>query len=49
VRVFAAGDADVHATEKLTASVTGSGDIRYAGSPKKVDRNVKGSGSIESL
>jgi Putative auto-transporter adhesin, head GIN domain len=49
VRVIAAGDADVHATEKLTATVTGSGDIRYAGSPKKVERNVKGSGSIESL
>ncbi len=49
VKVAASGDADVHATEKLTASVTGSGDIRYAGSPKKVERNVKGSGSIEAL
>jgi hypothetical protein len=49
VRVIASGDADVHATEKLTASVMGSGDIRYTGSPKKVERNVKGSGSIESL
>jgi Putative auto-transporter adhesin, head GIN domain len=49
VKVAASGDADVHATEKLTASVRGSGEIRYAGSPKKVDKDVKGSGSIEAL
>jgi Putative auto-transporter adhesin, head GIN domain len=49
VKIRASGDADVHATEKLTASVHGSGDIRYAGSPKSVDRDVKGSGSIEAM
>jgi Putative auto-transporter adhesin, head GIN domain len=49
VKLAASGDADVHATEKLTASVSGSGDIRYAGSPKKVEREVRGSGSIEAL
>ena len=49
VKVIASGDADVHATEKLNASVRGSGEIRYAGSPKKVDKDVKGSGSIEAL
>lgn len=49
VRVAASGDADVHATEKITARVTGSGEIRYAGSPKKVDQVVKGSGSIEAI
>jgi Putative auto-transporter adhesin, head GIN domain len=49
VRVVASGDANVHATEKLNASVRGSGEIRYAGSPKKVDKDVKGSGSIEAI
>ena len=49
VNVLASGEADVHATEKITARVLGSGEIRYAGSPKKVDRVVKGSGSIEAI
>lgn len=49
VKVVASGEADVHATEKITARVLGSGEIRYAGSPKKVDRMVKGSGSIEAI
>jgi hypothetical protein len=29
--------------------VRGSGEIRYAGSPKKVEKEVKGSGSIDAL
>jgi Putative auto-transporter adhesin, head GIN domain len=49
VKVIASGDADVHATEKLNASVRGSGEIRYAGAPKKVDKEIKGSGSIEAM
>jgi Putative auto-transporter adhesin, head GIN domain len=49
VKIIASGDADVHATEKLNASVRGSGEIRYAGAPKKVDKEVKGSGSIEAM
>jgi len=49
VTIMASGDAVVHAKEKLTASVYGSGDVRYAGSPAQVSRTVKGSGSIEAL
>lgn len=49
VKIAASGDARVHATEKLTATVMGSGDIRYTGSPKQIDRTVRGSGSIEAL
>ncbi|MEO8102806.1 MAG: head GIN domain-containing protein [Betaproteobacteria bacterium] len=49
VKIMASGDADVYAREKLTASVYGSGDVRYAGSPANVSRTVKGSGSIEAL
>jgi Putative auto-transporter adhesin, head GIN domain len=46
VKIQASGDAEVHASEKLNASVSGSGDIRYNGAPKDVVRNVRGSGSI---
>ncbi len=49
VRISASGDAAVHASEKLTARVSGSGDIRYAGSPATVDRSIRGSGSIEPI
>ena len=49
VKIMASGDVDVYAKEKLTASVTGSGDIRYAGSPSNVNRTVRGSGSIEAM
>lgn len=49
VKIIASGDADVHATEKLNASVRGSGEIRYAGAPKKVDKEIKGSGTIEAM
>jgi hypothetical protein len=49
VKIMASGDVDVYANEKLTASVSGSGDIRYAGSPTNVNRSVRGSGSIEAM
>jgi hypothetical protein len=49
VKIIASGDADVHATEKLNASVRDSGEIRYAGAPKKVEKEIKGSGSIEAM
>ena len=49
VRIAASGDAEVHAQEKLTARVAGSGEIRYAGAPTNIDRKVRGSGSIEAM
>lgn len=49
VKIMASGDAEVHAKEKLTASVTGSGDIRYAGSPTNISKTVRGSGSVEAM
>ena len=49
VKIMASGDVDVHAKEKLTASVMGSGDIRYAGSPSNVSRTVRGSGTIVAM
>ena len=49
VKIMASGDVDVYAREKLTASIFGSGDIRYAGSPTDISRTVRGSGSIEAM
>lgn len=43
------GNAKVYATDELTAKVSGSGDIQYKGSPKKLNKTVRGSGSISSF
>lgn len=43
-----AAKAEVTATEKLVASISGSGRVRYAGSPASVEREVSGAGSIEA-
>ena len=40
---------EVYAKEKLTASVSGSGEVRYAGSLISATRTVRGSGTIEAL
>ncbi len=49
VSINASGDAAVNVSEKLTASVIGSGDIRYLGSPKDISKNVQGSGRIRAF
>lgn len=49
VRIAGSGDASVHATQKLDARVSGSGDIRYAGSPKSVNKSTSGSGDISQM
>jgi Putative auto-transporter adhesin, head GIN domain len=40
------GQARVNVTERLSATVSGSGDVVYAGNPAQVDRDVSGSGEI---
>ncbi|MBE7177430.1 MAG: DUF2807 domain-containing protein [Mucilaginibacter polytrichastri] len=49
VRITGSGDASVHATQKLDAHVSGSGDIRYGGSPKNVSKSTSGSGDISQM
>ncbi|MBC7399397.1 MAG: DUF2807 domain-containing protein [Mucilaginibacter sp.] len=46
VFVGGSGDAAVYATSTLKASVTGSGDIHYGGSPKNISKSTSGSGDI---
>jgi hypothetical protein len=47
IKISGSGDASVYASEELDASVSGSGDIRYAGNPKKLNKKVSGSGEIQ--
>lgn len=46
VEVSGSGDASVFASVELFARVSGSGDVKYSGSPAKVDQKTSGSGSI---
>ncbi|HEY5882025.1 MAG TPA: DUF2807 domain-containing protein [Nakamurella sp.] len=42
------GQARVNASEFLSATVSGSGDVTYTGSPGQVDRDVSGSGDVST-
>lgn len=46
VHVSGSGDAKIYASNKVDASVSGSGDVRYSGSPKSVYKSKSGSGDI---
>jgi hypothetical protein len=41
------GDVNVSASERVDATVTGSGYVNYRGNPKDVQRTVAGSGRVE--
>lgn len=45
-KVQGSGDLLVNAREELSAEIRGSGDISYTGSPKRLNKSVRGSGSI---
>jgi hypothetical protein len=49
VSISASGDAEVNATEKLKATVNGSGEVRYVGAPKNLTKSVQGSGSVTAF
>ncbi|MDB5137413.1 MAG: hypothetical protein JWP37_4016 [Mucilaginibacter sp.] len=46
VRVSGSGDAEISASNKVDASVAGSGDIRYTGGAKNISSSKSGSGDI---
>jgi Putative auto-transporter adhesin, head GIN domain len=46
VRVSGSGDAKINASDKITAAVSGSGNVNYTGSAKKLTSTTSGSGSI---
>ncbi len=45
-KVSGAGDMEVSVSEKMEASVSGAGDIKYKGNPSVVNKRVSGAGSI---
>lgn len=49
VKLSGSGDVSIAASESLEASVSGSGDVRYAGNPKQLIKHISGSGSIAKL
>lgn len=49
VRVVGSGDASVNVSDKLDASVAGSGDIRYTGAAKQISTSKAGSGDIHKF
>ncbi|TFF36920.1 head GIN domain-containing protein [Mucilaginibacter psychrotolerans] len=49
VSVAGSGDARVNVSDRLDASVVGSGDVHYTGSPKSVNTSKAGSGSVSRM
>lgn len=49
VALSGSGGAQVHASERVAATLSGSGSVRYAGGAKDVARTVSGSGRVEPM
>jgi len=48
VKIAGSGNARLNVSERLMASVAGSGNVIYSGNPSKVEKSVAGSGRIRS-
>jgi hypothetical protein len=48
VSLMGAADAKVTATESLSVSIKGAGDVRYSGNPKTIKKSVAGAGSVRA-
>ena len=46
ISLMGAADAKVNATESLSVSIKGAGDVRYGGNPKTIKKSVAGAGSV---
>lgn len=49
IRISGSGDAELHVTESIDARISGSGKVRYHGSPAKVNSETSGSGSVKKV
>ncbi len=47
VRISGSGSARVNASDELEATISGSGNVYYEGSPDKVNSNTSGSGRVK--
>lgn len=48
VKIAGSGNGRINVSEKLNASIAGSGNLTYSGNPEKIDQSVVGSGRIRS-
>jgi hypothetical protein len=46
IRISGVGEAEVHATQALEVTISGVGNVVYAGKPAKVTQNITGVGEI---
>lgn len=49
VQVSGSGEADVQALDQLNVAISGSGRVRYAGNPAKIEQHVSGSGKVTKV
>ncbi len=49
VSISGSGQSTINASEQLTVSITGSGDVHYIGDPIKLKTNITGSGSVSKI
>jgi hypothetical protein len=47
--LMGAADAKVNATDSLSVSIKGAGDVRYAGNPQSIKKSIAGAGSVKPL
>ena len=47
--IAGSGNIDVRASDKLTAKILGSGNIRYYGDPETIEVDTAGSGNIQKM
>jgi len=48
IDISGSADVDVFATGVLDVHISGSGHVRYAGSPREVHKDISGSGTVEA-
>jgi hypothetical protein len=46
IGIQGSGNVDVNSIDALTAEINGSGNIKYIGTPSKLNTRVRGSGTI---
>jgi hypothetical protein len=49
IRISGAGDCNLHVENSLRANISGSGNVKYSGSPAEVSSKISGSGSISKV
>jgi hypothetical protein len=49
VAISGAGSAEVYASVKLDATVSGAGNVNYKGNASEVNQHVSGAGSVKKV